>query len=72
MIELPADDIEQACGEDGAAALESHLADCPACVASLRTYRRTRETAAAVARVALPEELEARLHAFPRAQLARE
>jgi hypothetical protein len=44
--------------------LEAHLRDCAPCVAYLNTYRRTRDLAADVNRVEMPEEMRARLRAF--------
>jgi anti-sigma factor RsiW len=42
-------------------ALEAHLAVCAPCRAYLATYRRTRELAASLGRVPLPESLKAQL-----------
>ena len=53
--------------------LEAHLADCRPCQAYLRTYRRTREIAAAAQRAdsapVMPAEMKAHLKAFLLAQL---
>ncbi len=46
------------------AALEAHLRVCEACRAYLATYRRTKELAAKVSRVEMPEELKTRLRAL--------
>ncbi len=46
------------------AALEAHLAACAACRAFLATYRKTRELAAKIHRVELPEPLKARLRSL--------
>jgi mycothiol system anti-sigma-R factor len=43
--------------------LEAHLAECAPCRAYLATYRKTRELAAKVNRVELPEDLKARIRA---------
>lgn len=44
--------------------LEAHLDECAPCRAYLATYRRTRELAAKVSRVELPEDLKARIRAL--------
>ena len=46
------------------AQLEEHLRVCAPCRAYLATYRKTRDLAAKVNRVDLPEELKARLRAL--------
>ena len=46
------------------AAFERHLAGCPPCVAYLRTYRRTREIAAAGERVEMPADMKTRIREF--------
>jgi len=58
------DYLEVILGPDALASLEEHLRDCPPCVAYLNTYRRTREVAAGVNRVAMPEEMKERLRRF--------
>ena len=40
------------------------MRDCAPCVAYLNTYRRTRDLAADVNRVAMPDEMKTRLRAF--------
>ncbi len=44
--------------------LEAHLRICPPCRAYLATYRKTKELAARVNRVEMPEALKARLRAL--------
>ena len=44
--------------------LEAHLKTCPPCRAYLATYRKTKELAAKVNRVDMPEDLKARLRAL--------
>jgi anti-sigma factor (TIGR02949 family) len=44
--------------------LEAHLTICAPCRAYLATYRRTRELASKVNRVAMPEEVRRRLRAL--------
>ncbi|HYE92441.1 MAG TPA: zf-HC2 domain-containing protein [Terriglobales bacterium] len=73
LIELLADYLEMTCAPETVAALEAHLAGCAPCQAYLRTYRRTRELAAASERATLPPgmppEMKAHVRAFLRAQL---
>jgi predicted anti-sigma-YlaC factor YlaD len=75
FIALIADYLEMTVSPETLASLEAHLADCRPCQAYLRTYRRTRDIAAAAERAALPAmppEMKAHLRAFLRAQLLRE
>ena len=44
--------------------LEAHLVACAPCRAYLATYRRTKELAARVSRVEMPEPLKTRLRAL--------
>lgn len=71
VIDLLAEYLEQGLSEDVIAELERHLARCPACVAYLNTYRRTRELTGEVTRVAMPEDMKARLREFLLAQIRR-
>lgn len=61
VIGLLLDYLEETLSEDAAAELERHLHDCAACLAYLRTYRRTPELAGQAARIEMPPELRARL-----------
>ena len=76
FIALLADYLEMTVSPDTRAALEEHLAGCQPCQAYLRTYRRTREVAAAAEREtlppAMPPEMKTRLRAFLLSQLLRE
>ena len=73
FIALIADYLEMTVAPDTLATLEEHLAGCGPCQAYLRTYRRTRDVAAASERAALPPgmpaEMKAQLRAFLLAQL---
>ncbi len=69
VIELLADYLEAAVSPETLAAFERHLEECPACVAYLNTYRKTKELTATVARVSMPEDMQARLRAFLLEQL---
>jgi anti-sigma factor (TIGR02949 family) len=53
------------------AALEAHLRVCEYCRAYLATYRKTKELAAKVNRVDMPEELKTRLRALLVGQIRR-
>ncbi|HET9490266.1 MAG TPA: zf-HC2 domain-containing protein [Methylomirabilota bacterium] len=64
LIALLADYLEASLSPDAVAQLEGHLRDCAPCVAYLNTYRRTRDLAADVNRVAMPDEMKTRLRAF--------
>lgn len=63
-IDVLADYLDGTMPPDVAAELERHLADCAPCRAYLATYRKTQELGAAVARVAMPEEMQVRLRRF--------
>jgi anti-sigma factor RsiW len=63
-IALLSDYLDAVLGEDALRALEDHLQGCAPCVAYLNTYRRTRQVAATVNRVEMPEEMKQRLHDF--------
>jgi predicted anti-sigma-YlaC factor YlaD len=76
VIELLADYLEMTVNSETRARLEAHLAGCGPCQAYLKTYRRTRDVAAAAEREALPPrmppEMKAHLRAFLLAQLGKE
>lgn len=63
-IALLGEYLDAVLGEDALRALEEHLRDCAPCVAYLNTYRRTREVAATVNRVEMPDEMKRRLREF--------
>jgi len=73
FIALLSDYLEMTVSAETLAELEAHLAGCAPCQAYLRTYRRTRDVAAAAEREALPPrmpaEMKAHLRAFLIAQL---
>ena len=73
FIALLSDYLEASVTPETLATLEEHLAGCEPCQAYLRTYRRTREVAAASERAtlppAMPAEMKARLRAFLLAEL---
>lgn len=72
FIALLADYLEMTVTPQKLAELEEHLAGCEPCQAYLKTYRRTRELAAASERATLPPgmppEMKAHLRAFLLAQ----
>ena len=53
------------------AKLEAHLRECAPCRAYLATYRKTKELAAKVNRVDMPEEVKTRLRALLVGQIRR-
>ena len=73
FIALLSDYLEATVTPETLTALEEHLAGCQPCQAYLRTYRRTRELAAASEQAtlppAMPAEMKAQLRAFLLAQL---
>jgi RNA polymerase sigma-70 factor (ECF subfamily) len=71
-IDLMADYLEHALGDDVLAALERHLADCPACLAYLNTYKKTRDLTGQAGRVEMPPEMQARLRQILLEQLGRD
>jgi len=76
FIELLAEYLEMTVSPETLAMLEEHLAGCAPCQAYLRTYRRTRDVAAASERTTLPSdmpaEMKAHLRAFLLAQVLKE
>jgi anti-sigma factor RsiW len=71
-IELMADYLESALGEELLGALERHLADCPSCLAYLNTYRKTHALTGEVGRIPMPEEMRERLRRILLDQLTRD
>ena len=71
VIALMGDYLETALGDEALAALERHLQDCPACLAYLNTYRKTRDLTGAAGRVAMPDEVRERLRRLLLEQLSR-
>jgi predicted anti-sigma-YlaC factor YlaD len=76
FIALLEDYLEMTVTPETLAELEEHLAGCVPCQAYLKTYRRTRELAAASERATLPPgmpaEMKAHLRAFLLAQVLRQ
>ena len=70
-IALLADYLEAELGSVRIGSLEDHLRECDECVTYLNTYRKTRELAAAAARVEMPEAMKTRLREFLVASLGK-
>jgi anti-sigma factor RsiW len=68
-IEVLADYIDGAMPAELAAELERHLAGCEPCRAYLATYRKMRALGAAVGRIDMPVEMQARVRGFLAEQL---
>jgi anti-sigma factor RsiW len=68
-IAVLADYVDGAMPAELSAELERHLAGCDPCRAYLATYRKTRALGAAVARIDMPAEMQARLRRFLTDQL---
>jgi hypothetical protein len=58
---LLADYLEQSLSPEILKGFDQHLGPCPACVAYVNTYRKTRELTGEVTRVAMPEDMRERL-----------
>lgn len=71
VIELLLEYLEESLTPEVLEAFERHLEGCPACVAYLNTYEKTRELTGEVSRVPMPDEMKARLRAFLLERLAR-
>ncbi len=71
VIDLLLDYLEEGLTPDVLEEFERHLERCPACVAYLNTYKKTRELTGEVTRVSMPEDLKARLRALILEKLAR-
>jgi anti-sigma factor RsiW len=61
VIELLADYLEQSLSPETLEGIEGHLDQCAACVAYVHTYKKTRELTGEVTRVAMPEDMRARV-----------
>ena len=72
IIEVLADYLDQVLSPETARQLEAHLRDCPACMAYLKTYRRTRELVGKAGRIEMPEELKRRLRRFLLEQIGKD
>ena len=64
VVDLLADYLESALGQELIGELEKHLAGCEPCRAYLNTYQRTKALTAETERVAMPEEMKDRLRQF--------
>jgi hypothetical protein len=64
VIDLLADYLEQSLPPETLEGFEWHLDHCPACVAYVNTYKKTRELTGEVTRVTMPEDMRARLRQF--------
>ncbi len=64
VVSLLVDYLEGRLPEHVRADLEQHLADCPACLRDLNTYRSTLSLLASLGEEDLPEPLRLRLRAF--------
>lgn len=64
VIDLLADYLEQSLPRETLEAFNGHLDHCAECVAYANTYKRTRELTGEVTRVAMPEDMRARLRQF--------
>jgi anti-sigma factor RsiW len=71
VIGLLVNYLDQSLTPEVLAEFERHLGGCPACVAYLRTYQRTRELTGEATHVAMPEEMKVRLRAFLLERVAR-
>ena len=64
VIALLADYLEQSLPTETLEGFNGHLDRCPACVAYVNTYRKTRELTGEVTQVAMPEDMRTRLRQF--------
>jgi anti-sigma factor RsiW len=64
VIDLLVDYLEQCLPPETLEGFDRHLDQCPACVAYINTYRKTRELTGEVTRVAMPEDMRTRLRQF--------
>jgi anti-sigma factor (TIGR02949 family) len=71
ILDYLADYLDTTLSPDGVADLERHLAGCPACLAYLNTYKKTRDLTRQTMPQAMPDEMKARLRRFLLHRLAR-
>jgi anti-sigma factor RsiW len=64
VIDLLADYLEQSLPPGTLEGFTRHLDSCPACVAYVNTFKKTRELTGEVTRVAMPEDMRVRLREF--------
>ena len=67
-VELLMDYLEGVLAADVRAALDTHVAGCPKCVAFLESYRATPRLMREATAASLPEDVRASLKAFLQAQ----
>ena len=70
-VELLMDYLEGVLPPEVNAALEAHVAGCERCAAFVASYRETPRILRDATAIALPEDVQASLHAFLRRQLFR-
>jgi anti-sigma factor RsiW len=71
VIDLLAEYLEESLTPEVLEDFERHLDRCPACVAYLNTYKKTRELTGEVTRVPMPDDMKVRLREFLLEQLRR-
>jgi len=64
VIDLLVEYLEQGLPPETLEGFDAHLERCLACVAYVNTYKKTRELTGEVTRVAIPDEMRARLRQF--------
>ncbi len=64
IAQLLYDYIEGLLGPSTSQALEAHLADCPGCLAFIKTYRQTIDLTKELRAEAMPPELQQKLQSF--------
>jgi len=64
VIDLLVDYLEQSLPPETLEGFDAHLERCPACVAYINTYKKTRELTGEVTRVAMPDDMRTRLRQF--------
>jgi len=69
-IDLLMDYLELKLPQEDHEALKKHFADCPPCMAFVRSYQETPRILRKVTEVQLPPEMEKRLHEYLNKKLA--
>lgn len=67
-----ADYLDASLGPEVVAELERHLEVCPACVAYMNTYKKTRHLVSREAAPEMPEEMKTILRSYLQTHLAKE
>ena len=62
IVKLLSDYIDGECISSDRILIESHLADCPDCIAFVNTFRKSISMAKSLKYVDIPEDLRVRLH----------